>query len=98
MQLLKSKGLTQSGFAQKLSERWLPTTGRKISTQAVNEWANGAARPNLEPIELLILLQILDCSLEEFVLALEEIPKKSTKTPEVSRSRSKTRSKKVAAS
>ncbi|HIK29896.1 MAG TPA: helix-turn-helix transcriptional regulator [Oscillatoriales cyanobacterium M59_W2019_021] len=77
MNLLKRRGLTQRRFSELLSERWQPITGRTISLQAVGNWIHGRSVPKLEPIELAITIEVLDCSLTELVLAFEEIRKRS---------------------
>lgn len=72
MKLLKNKKLTQQQFAELVQTSWSNVSGRKLSRQAVSAWVNGRETPRLSPAEMLIVTEILGCTLAEFALAFSE--------------------------
>lgn len=68
--LIKRRGLNIGEFAQAVEAAWAPITGRPLSRDAVSAWVNGRVRPRMQPEELQAILEILDCSLEEFLQGL----------------------------
>ena len=79
MKLLKQRKLTQQQFAESVQKSWLNVSGRKLSRQAVSAWINGREIPRLSPMEMLVILEILECTLSEFALAFCEKQKDSSK-------------------
>ncbi|EAW33364.1 hypothetical protein L8106_22691, partial [Lyngbya sp. PCC 8106] len=55
-------------------------SGRKLSRQAVSAWVRGHANPRLSPAEMLVILEILECTLTELAIAFQESPDKSQKS------------------
>lgn len=69
MNLLKRRGLTQTQFAEKVRLAWQEISGRSLSRQAVNAWINGRDVPHFSPAEVLVVLEILNCTLIELAIA-----------------------------
>ncbi|EAW35982.1 helix-turn-helix transcriptional regulator [Lyngbya sp. PCC 8106] len=79
-QLLKRRGVTQEQFAEMVGTAWAEVSGRKLSRQAVSAWVRGHAIPRLSPAEMLVILEILECTLTELAIAFQESPDKSQKS------------------
>jgi len=79
-QLLKRRGVTQEQFAEMVGTAWAEVSGRKLSRQAVNAWVRGHSIPKLSPGEMLVVLEILGCTLTELAIAFQESPDKSQKS------------------
>ncbi|BAZ83808.1 helix-turn-helix transcriptional regulator [Sphaerospermopsis kisseleviana CS-549] len=69
VKLLKRRGLSQERFAELVENAWCTISGRKLSRQAVSAWVNGHAIPQFSPVETLVVLEILECTLTELALA-----------------------------
>jgi len=69
MNLLKRKKFTQQQFAKKVESAWSNISGRSLSRQAVNAWINGREVPKFSPAEILVVIEILECTLAELVVA-----------------------------
>ena len=69
MNLLKRQKLTQQQFANKVESAWTNISGRSLSRQAVNAWINGREVPKFSPAEILVVIEILECTLAELVVA-----------------------------
>lgn len=59
--LLQRAGITRDEFAERLG----------ISNSTIRNWLTGRSAPNLDLDRLLVALQILDCTLEEFAIAVK---------------------------
>ena len=70
--LLKRKKLTQQQFADLVQEAWSDVSGRKLSRQAVSLWATGKGNPSFSPVEILIVTEVLGCTLAELALAFRD--------------------------
>jgi hypothetical protein len=69
VKLLKRRGLSQERFTELVENAWTTISGRKLSRQAVSAWVNGHAVPQFSPAEILVILEILECTLTELALA-----------------------------
>lgn len=77
--LLKRKQLTQQRFTELAQDAWADITGRSLSRQSVSAWANDREIPTFTPAEMLAIIDLLECTFTEFVLAFGTRKKKSFK-------------------
>ena len=77
--LLKRKNLTQQQFADLVEQAWIDVSDRKLSRQAVSLWATGRENPSFSPPEILVVIEVLGCTLAELAIAFRDRRKKSKK-------------------
>lgn len=77
--ILKRRRLTQQHFAELTQKAWADISGRTLSRQSVSAWANNREIPTFTPAEMFAVIDILQCTFAEFVLAFDTRKKKHSK-------------------
>lgn len=77
--ILKRRRLTQQRFTELTQKAWADISGRSLSRQSVSAWANNREVPTFTPAEMFAVIDLLECTFAEFVLAFNTRKNKISK-------------------